>query len=117
MGKFTVRGVKERKSKRLTGKDQKQKMTYKRTVYRRPPCDRRTHCPDRVSACMPVREKRECAVLIYAEVPSLAAVYGINQQWRDVEDGDRGFARGTIFCELYKPFYGDKCNKNGGCFK
>lgn len=48
---------------------------------------------------------------------SLAMVYTISQSWRLINDGCEGFDRGTIFDELNKPFYGDKCCKNGGCCK
>ena len=49
--------------------------------------------------------------------PSLAMVYTVSQHWRFINDGCEGFDRGTIFDELNKPFYGDKCCKNGGCCK
>lgn len=45
---------------------------------------------------------------------SLAMVYTVSQCWRLINDGSDGFERGTIFDELNKPFYGDKCCKNGG---
>ncbi len=45
---------------------------------------------------------------------SLAMVYTVSQCWRLINDGSEGFERGTIFDELNKPFYGDKCCKNGG---
>ena len=44
----------------------------------------------------------------------LAMVYGISQQFRNINDPVTGLARGTIFAELDKPFLGYKCNK-GGC--
>ena len=46
--------------------------------------------------------------------PSLAMVYTVSQCWRLINDGTEGFERGTVFDELNKPFYGDKCCKNGG---
>ena len=42
-------------------------------------------------------------------VQSLAMVYTISQSWRGIDDSECGFRRGTIFDELDKPFYGDKC--------
>ena len=45
-------------------------------------------------------------------VQTLAMVYSISQKWRGIDVTDCGFCRGTIFDELDKPFYGDKCNRN-----
>ena len=47
--------------------------------------------------------------------PSLAMVYSVSQSWRLINDGYEGFERGTIFDELNKPFFGDKCKRGGGC--
>lgn len=44
---------------------------------------------------------------------TLAMVYGISQNWRKIDDTECGFSRGTIFDELDKPFFGDKCKRNG----
>ena len=57
------------------------------------------------------------SVRVPENYPSLAMVYTVSQCWRLVSDGCEGFDRGTIFDELNKPFYGDKCCKNGGCCK
>ncbi len=45
-------------------------------------------------------------VVVY---PSLGMVYPPRQSWRNLYEADVGFDRGTIFRELDKPFYGDKC--------
>ncbi len=47
--------------------------------------------------------------------PSLAMVYSVSQTWRYISDGCEGFDRGTIFDELHKPFFGDKCKRGGAC--
>ena len=74
----------------------------------------------RENAPMPVCEKNEIENAVSycsdSDYLSLASVYPVNQCWRDIVDGNEGFMRGTIFCELYKPFKGDKC-KNGGYVK
>jgi len=45
-------------------------------------------------------------------VRALAMVYGIPQNWRGIDNTECGFNRGTIFNELDKPFYGDKCKRS-----
>jgi len=99
----------------MRGKDKKPKMTYKRTMYKR--CgypQRREAAPIRI--CEKNEEDKCVSYCSETGYPSLATVYSVNQCWRDILDGNEGFCRGTIFCELYKPFKGDKC-KNGGCAK
>ena len=87
-------------------------MTYKRNVYKR--CSNGVReCARKNAPCEEIRIKTETVTEIE---PSLAAVYPIDQRWREILDGDEGLKRGTIFCELYKPFKGDKCKK-GGCSK
>lgn len=45
----------------------------------------------------------------------LAMAYVPFQKWRNVWDASAGLAAGTIFEELYKPWYGDKnmCGMRG----
>lgn len=89
-------------------------MTYKRTVYKKSGCDRRNNGSRQICDGSRASEIRITEITKqYSEIPSLAAVYPINQSWRAIEDGCVGLERGTIFCELYKPFAGDKC-RNGG---
>ena len=45
---------------------------------------------------------------------SLAMVYCPCQEWQKISSAEEGFGRGTIFDELYLPFYGDRKAK-GGC--
>ena len=45
-------------------------------------------------------------------VKSLAMVYTVSQSWRGIDNSECGFCRGTIFDELDKPFYGDKCKRD-----
>ncbi len=40
----------------------------------------------------------------------LAMAYVPWQEWQNIYDMDKAFCRGTIFCDLDKPFLG-----NGGC--
>ena len=54
-------------------------------------------------------------VMPISDKPSLAMVYSVSQSWRYISDGFEGFDRGTIFDELHKPFFGDKCKCGGGC--
>ena len=89
-------------------------MNYKRTAYRNVGCVRRreaARCDTPDAERIPV-----CDSCKYDGERSLAAVYPIKQCWKDIVDGCEGFSRGTIFCELYKPFMGDKCQR-GGCGK
>jgi len=58
------------------------------------------------------REKpKKTAVNVPSGVPTLAMVYTVSQNWRGIDDSECGFCRGTIFDELDKPFYGDKCKR------
>lgn len=38
----------------------------------------------------------------------LASVYAPLQEWRDAYGEEEALSRGTLFCELYKPFLGGK---------
>ncbi|MBQ9115631.1 MAG: spore coat associated protein CotJA [Clostridia bacterium] len=63
---------------------------------------------------VPVHENSGAArvkVTVPEGVNSLAMVYGISQRWRGINAGESGFCRGTIFDELDKPFFGDKCKR------
>ena len=90
-------------------------MTYKKTMLRRCACNNSRP----VCHVQPAENKREevhvKSALYFADAPSLAAVYGISQSWRGINDGGQGFERGTIFDELNKPFMGDKCKNGGYC--
>ena len=91
-------------------------MTYKRIMYKRCSCQSVPQQITRVRE-VPVPTEPVCERYVgISDAPSLAAVYGVSQTWRGIEDGCEGFERGTIFNELNKPFMGDKC-KNGGCCK
>ncbi len=90
-------------------------MTYKRTMYKN---------RQMLGACDSGRIEHSFAPQAEITVirtdssksyPSLAAVYGVDQRWRDINDGCEGFERGTIFSELNKPFKGDKCKNGGYC--
>lgn len=94
-------------------------MTYKKIMYKT-----RTGCraPQRSCSCPSEPEVRyapaepECvSVCREYGYPSLAMVYSASQCWRQINDGCEGFARGTIFDELNKPFMGDKCKNGGYC--
>lgn len=41
------------------------------------------------------------------DTPSLAMVYAPCQEFKDIFDLETGFCRGTIFCQLYKPWMPD----------
>jgi hypothetical protein len=92
-------------------------MTYKRIAYR----NKGSYQPRRQDGrCACASEPRKEIVIekstsYFGDVPSLAAVYGISQSWRGVDDTCVGFERGTIFDELNKPFMGDKCKNGGYC--
>ena len=45
----------------------------------------------------------------------LGMVYSPYQEWQNLYPDDKGFAEGTIFVELNKPFEGYK-NGKGGCY-
>ena len=65
---------------------------------------------------VPRRNVCECEPVTQINgAPSLAMVYSVSQSWRYISDGCEGFDRGTIFDELYKPFFGDKCKCGGSC--
>lgn len=61
---------------------------------------------------MPCREEAHTAT---DGALSLAMVYSVSQRWQLIDDGPDGFNRGTIFNELHKPFFGDKCKRGGIC--
>ena len=93
-------------------------MTYKRIMYKkRSACQGVSRQIERTCPIIPAPSETDCERYVgINDAPSLAAVYGISQSWRGIDDGCEGFERGTIFNELDKPFMGDKC-KNGGCCK
>ena len=82
------------------------KTNVHRSRYSSANTNKRTPCTD-----TPSRER----VTPVSEPPSLAMVYSFSQSWRFINDGVEGFNRGTIFDELNKPFYGDKCKCGGSC--
>ena len=94
-------------------------MTYKKIAYKRRTQSRGAQCYQRCAQPQEVRyspEPAECiSVCREYGYPSLAMVYGASQCWRQICDGNEGFARGTIFDELNKPFMGDKCKNGGYC--
>ena len=94
-------------------------MTYKKVMYKKRYQGRSGHCQSVRNEPAETRytpPENEC-VSICREYgyPSLAMVYGASQCWRLINDGNDGFARGTIFDELNKPFMGDKCKNGGYC--
>ena len=93
-------------------------MVYKKTTYKnRAPYQRRIMNEKACACSVPIFDTGYLERIELGERhPSLAAVYGISQEWRCIDDSCVGFERGTIFGELNKPFMGDKC-KNGGCCK
>ncbi len=44
---------------------------------------------------------------------SLAMAYIPDQKWRKIYSGDVALKRGTMFCELDKPFIGEEAVCNG----
>ncbi len=81
-------------------------MNYRNNVHRMqryPQPERRNPEPCQPEPCTSTFSKDTVA--------SLAMVYPISQCWRLINDGHEGFERGTIFDELNKPFFGDKCKK------
>lgn len=88
-------------------------MVYKKSMYKKcAPCQRRTNGV----YVTPVLDNGYYVKLELGEKsPSLAAVYGISQTWRGIDDSCVGFERGTVFNELDKPFMGDKCKNGGYC--
>lgn len=95
------------------GKDQV--MVYKKKMYKR----RSAYNGRSGTRCECELPSYDRGYLVRLELsegtPSLAAVYGIKQNWREIDDSCVGFERGTIFDELNKPFMGDKCKNGGYC--
>ena len=89
-------------------------MTYKKIMYKNRQMQRSCEC-DRIERSYAPQKEITVVRAESKSYPSLAAVYGVDQQWRDINDGCEGFERGTIFCELNKPFKGDKCKNGGYC--
>ena len=75
-----------------------------------------TECGVPSYGCTPCKTRREPEYdSPTSGAPSLAMVYSVSQSWRLINDGYEGFERGTIFDELNKPFFGDKCKRGGAC--
>ena len=68
--------------------------------------NRRQHRP-----CSQSQQLGKQTVNVPDGVRALAMVYTVSQTWRGIDDTECGFCRGTIFDELDKPFYGDKCQR------
>ncbi len=102
---------------KIIRKGKNQVMIYKKTMYKkRASYQGRLGSGARCECALPAYDVGYLARLELSErYPSLAMVYGINQNWREIDDSCVGFERGTIFNELNKPFMGDKCKNGGYC--
>ncbi len=87
-------------------------MIYKKKMYQKNAYNRRNHPAQQ---CRNTGCDAPYTVTLSPKTPSLAAVYGIKQEWRGIDDSCVGFSRGTIFNELDKPFKGYKCKNGGYC--
>ena len=65
--------------------------------------------------CLEHNENSNCGTYQVSEFNySLAMVYSPEQIWQNLYTEEEGFVAGTIFKELDKPFYGQKCH-GGAC--
>lgn len=58
--------------------------------------------------------EQESSCSVFTDQPiSLAMAYVPTQKWEDLYESSLGFARGTIFAQLDKPFIGEEAVPNG----
>lgn len=58
--------------------------------------------------------EQESGFSVFTDQPiSLAMAYVPTQKWEDLYESSLGFARGTIFAQLDKPFIGEEAVPNG----